>query len=238
MAERERIERELTRVCEREQGLLAELAAARSARAELEHQREVLSQFALDAEPIRTPAPDLRRLRVLPLTHDSPPVDATVLRGARIRETAVRILAARGRPDAAVHYRDWHELFVAQGFAAAGKDSLATFLTQIGRSPVVKRSTAAGMYTLDVDFPRRARDRRRALTRELNQEPQLPPDATVEDIASARRRRARLAAAIQEMERQLAEALRSLGTDTVGDTGQHPGGPAGSPSRAAEADHG
>ena len=228
----------LARLVEREQGLIAELADVQTARSELEHQRDVLSQFTLGAETTSMAGPDVHRLRALPATQDPPPEDVTILRGARIRETAVRILAARGRPDSPVHYRDWHELFVAQGFAAAGKDPLATFLTQIGRSPVVKRSTAAGMYSLDVEFPRRVRDRLGALTRELKQAPQPTPDAAVEDIASARRRRTRIAAEIQDMERKLDEAVRSLGTEIIDNVGQQPGGPGSPMSRTAGAEHG
>jgi hypothetical protein len=124
-----------------------------------------------------------------------------VLRGARIREAAVRVLAANAPAEAPVHYRDWFELLTAQGFMPAGKDPLATFLTQIGRSPLVQRTTSQGMYVLDLKFPQRARER---IAR-------LSPNATVEEIAAARERRAQLTAELQETERHLEEALRALG---------------------------
>jgi hypothetical protein len=135
----------------------------------------------------------------------------TVLRGASIREKAVRVLAAHVQPDAPVHYRDWFELLIGQGFMPAGKDPLATFLTQVGRSPVVQRSTASGVYVLDLQFPRRARERLAKMAAELAQAQELSPNATVDEIAAARERRTQLAVEMQETERQLEEALRSIG---------------------------
>jgi hypothetical protein len=133
------------------------------------------------------------------------------LRGVRIREAAVRVLAASAPPGAPVHYRDWFRLLTAQGFMPAGKDPLATFLTQIGRSPVVERSTNAGMYVLDLDAPQRSRVRLAQFAAELTEVQELPPNATVEQIAATRERRARLSTEMQEIESQLEEALRSLG---------------------------
>jgi chromosome segregation ATPase len=209
-AERQRVERELTRLNVREVQLAAELEAVQSARAELEHQREVLEHFATG--PAKSPGRAVRRLRALPDAPPSPaPAGATVLRGARIREAAVRVLAANTRPDAPVHYRDWYELLTAQDFLPAGKDPLATFLTQIGRSPVVRRTTTAGMYVLDLDAPTTIRTRLARLAAELADVQEVPPNATVEEIASTRERRARLTSELEETERQLDEALRSLG---------------------------
>jgi hypothetical protein len=134
----------------------------------------------------------------------------------------VRVLAAHTKPDAPVHYRDWFELLVAQGFMPAGKDPLATFLTQVGRSPVVQRTTSSGMYVLDLEFPNRVRARLSRLQAELDEVPQHASDRTVAEIASTRESRTRLITELQEAERQLEEALRSLrnpddstGTDTT-----------------------
>jgi hypothetical protein len=210
-AERERVEREAARLNARAAELNAELATVHAALDELEHQRAVLNHFAHGVEPARTPGTGVRRLRAIP---DAPPVPAdgaTMLRGARIRETAVRVLAAHSQPEAPVHYRDWFELLRAQGFMPAGKDPLATFLTQIGRSPVVKRTTTSGMYVLDLEVPTRARRRLAELRVELAEVPEPSSDKSVEAIARARELRARLATEMQESERQLEEALRSLG---------------------------
>jgi len=210
-AERERVERELARLAARENELAAELAAVQTARAELEHQRHVLNHFVHEHQPTRTPGTAARRLRALPAPEPGPTNGATVLRGARIREAAVRVLAANAPAEAPVHYRDWFELLTAQGFMPAGKDPLATFLTQIGRSPLVQRTTSQGMYVLDLKFPQRARERIARLSADLAATQELSPNATVEEIAAARERRAQLTAELQETERHLEEALRALG---------------------------
>jgi hypothetical protein len=211
-SERERLERELWRLGTREAELSAELEAVRAARAELEHERSVLNHFADRDEPPRSPDGAARRLRALPdVSAPASTTGATVLRGAAIRKTAVRVLAANSQPEAPVHYRDWFELLTSQGFMPAGKDPLATFLTQVGRSPVVQRTTTAGMYLLDLDFPKRARQRLADLTAALSDAQERSPGATVEDLAAARERRAQLTAELQETERQLEEAIRSLG---------------------------
>lgn len=209
-AERERVERELARLAAREHELASELAAVQAARAELEHQRHVLNHFT-HAPEARTPDTAGRRLRALP-NPDLPAANGkTLLRGASIRETAVRVLAANAQPDAPVHYRDWFELLTAQGFMPTGKDPLATFLTQVSRSPVVQRTTTSGMYVLDLEFPRRARERLARIAAELAEVQQPASNQSVEQIAAARERRAQLTAEMQETERRLEEALRSLG---------------------------
>lgn len=212
-SERERLERELSRLRAREAELSAELEAVRAGRAELEHERNVLNHFADRDEPPRSPNRAARRLRALPDANAaaSSSSGTTVLRGASIRETAVRVLAANSQPEAPVHYRDWFELLNSQGFMPAGKDPLATFLTQVSRSPVVQRTTTAGMYVLDLDFPQRARRRLAELTAALSAAQERSLGATVEDLAAARERRAQLTAELAEAERQLEEALRSLG---------------------------
>lgn len=208
-AERERVERDLARLGARESELTAELAGVQAARAELEHQRRVLNHFAHEHGPTRTPDTTARRLRALPGAA-APANGSTTLRGARIRETAVRVLAANTQPEAPVHYRDWFALLTAQGFMPAGKDPLATFLTQVGRSPVVRRTTTAGVYVLDLEFARRARERLTQLTAELSATQETSANVNVEEIAAMRRRRAQLSTEIQETERKLEEALRSL----------------------------
>jgi hypothetical protein len=133
------------------------------------------------------------------------------LRGARIREIAVRVLAANTQPEAPVHYRDWFDLLALQGFLPAGKNPLATFLTQIGRSPVVRRTTTSGIYVLDLEFPRQARERLERLSAELSAIQEGSAHVTVEEIAAMRERRAQLTAELRETARQLEEALRALG---------------------------
>ena len=73
--------------------------------------------------------------------------DPRVLRGPAIRTTAVALLVASGRD--ALHYREWFDLLTQAGHEVAGKDPLAVFLTQITRSPAVRKGARPGEYVLD-----------------------------------------------------------------------------------------
>jgi hypothetical protein len=131
-----------------------------------------------------------------------------LLRGPSIRETAVRVLAAAGGVEA-VHYREWFTLLGSAGYNVAGKDPLAVFLTQISRSPVVRKGTQAGVYELDLESPARLRrelSRLQSELRDLVDEPQ----ATL-GLAQVRSTRERLTTAIGRLERELEEAERVLG---------------------------
>lgn len=71
------------------------------------------------------------------------------LRGQRLQEIAVEILAGRLAPGETVHYRQWFAWIEAEGFKVGGKDPLATFLGQIGRSPrIVSAGRRSGLYML------------------------------------------------------------------------------------------
>ena len=209
-AERTRLERDLERLRMRERELMSQLASVQDSKEELEHQLQVLNRLTHNVEPGRTSGKADRRLRAVPEEGLSGGTEATVLRGAAIREAAVRVLAAHAALGSPVHYRDWFELLLTQGLVPAGKDPLATFLTQIGRSPLVKRSTASGIYSLDLEFPERARQELARLNAQLHHAPDISSGSTVEEIAAARERRATLTAQIHELERRLEESLRCL----------------------------
>jgi hypothetical protein len=71
------------------------------------------------------------------------------LRGQRLQEIAVDILAARLEPGETVHYKQWFAWVEEEGFMVTGKDPLASFLGQIGRSPrVVSAGRRSGLYAL------------------------------------------------------------------------------------------
>ena len=53
----------------------------------------------------------------------------------------------------------------AAGHEIAGKDPLAVFLTQLSRSPVIRKGTRAGVYELDPTAPQRLRTRSPASSR-------------------------------------------------------------------------
>ena len=71
-------------------------------------------------------------------------VAPNALRGPAIRETAVRMLAERGGE--ALHYREWFELVTRAGYEIAGKHPPSVFLSQLSRSPAVRKGTRAGVY--------------------------------------------------------------------------------------------
>jgi hypothetical protein len=61
-----------------------------------------------------------------------------VLRGQRLRQVAIQILKCRRGESATVHYRESYDLLVADGHRIAGKDPVATILTQLSRAPGVE----------------------------------------------------------------------------------------------------
>jgi hypothetical protein len=131
------------------------------------------------------------------------------LRGPAIREAAVRVLLAQPEPIEALHYRHWYQLLTEAGHAIAGKDPLAVFLTQLSRSPVVRKSSKPGVYELDRQAPLRLRRRLERLQAELREVTVAAPGPV--ELAEVRARRHELDLAISQQERALEEALRVLG---------------------------
>jgi hypothetical protein len=71
------------------------------------------------------------------------------LRGARLQEIAVRVLAEHQQPGEAIHYKQWYGLLRTAGYAVGGKDPLASFLAAIGRSAHVQAvGQRSGLYVL------------------------------------------------------------------------------------------
>ena len=142
---------------------------------------------------------------------ETPGGSARVLHGPAIRENAVRVLLDQPEFVEALHYRRWYELLADAGFAIAGKDPLAVFLTQLTRSPVVRKASQAGVYELDRQAPLRLRQRFERLQAELR-ELSL---ASVSDgeLATVRARRHELDVSISQTEKALEEALRVLRRD-------------------------
>ncbi len=127
----------------------------------------------------------------------------TVLRGPDIRREAVRLLLTHlGRPEA-LHYRDWYALLQEAGFAAGGKNPLATFLTQLSRSPAVRKSTQAGVYELDRDALRRLRRRRDEVQEELRELTATQTQGA--EAAAIRARRTELNTELGRVEKALEE---------------------------------
>jgi hypothetical protein len=201
-AERARLGRELGRLDERVDRLGHELEEIEAHRDAIRRRLTLLARLAhFGAEPDE-PAPPVARL------HRSWPETPEVLTGARIREAAARIAATEGAAARPLHYQEWLELLELNGVAIAGKDPAATLLTQLARSPVIRRAGARGCYALDRDAPARLRARVRDLRVELAR-PEAA-DGTLGELAEERDRRIQLSRELARAERELEEALRVL----------------------------
>ncbi len=138
--------------------------------------------------------------------------DRMVLRGPAIRQTAVKLLLDDPQHPQALHYRDWFALMERAGYAVVGKDPLAVFLTQISRSPVVRRSTQSGVYELNLDAAR-------WLRQQLNEHQQqlrtlTSPPASATDLGDLRTQRTAITQEIDKLEKALEEAEHTLGSET------------------------
>jgi hypothetical protein len=182
-AERADLERHRARLTSEAAELRAALARIERGLSEIDERCGLLERLAKSAD-----VPDD--------TGTQTPPDRTLLRGPAIREQAVQALLDSGREQ--LHYRRWYELLIDAGFAIAGKDPLAVFLTQITRSPAVQRGSGAGVYALDRHAPQRLEQTLQRLQRELA------------STAFDRTRRARVTKEITRTERALEEATQAL----------------------------
>src|SRR5690349_13957772 len=139
--------------------LRCQAVVLREAAAEHQRQAEMLAADALVCEQQAKKLDELLgrapQLRI--------GVPDTGLRGRRLRDSAIEVLARAGRLGTPIHYREWYSLLTHDGSTVSGQDPLATFLTQISRSPVVQRAEGeSGVYLLDPDAAGRE------ATRDLN----------------------------------------------------------------------
>lgn len=71
------------------------------------------------------------------------------LRGDRLREIAADVLWRHFKVGDVVHYKEWQALVVSEGHRIGGKNSAATFLTQVARETTVERvGRRTGLYKL------------------------------------------------------------------------------------------
>lgn len=199
-AERTELERHRRRLLASRETLRAELARVEDALGDISERARLLERLA--------PRPAHEDETASTLRHVEDPVPARALRGPAVRETAVRVLLDHPDRPEALHYRRWYELLVERGESVAGKDPVAVFLTQLNRSPVVRKSTQPGVYELDRNAPTRLRARLDDLHGQLRDLAQAPDGAT--DLAAVRENRARLSREIGQVEKALDEAQRLL----------------------------
>jgi hypothetical protein len=205
-AERAELDRHRERLLAAREELRAELARIDAGLADVDERRRLLGRIAPDAPSVSAEAAPRETLPLSQELEAAVETDA-VLRGPAIRETAVRLLLDRADVEA-IHYRDWFELVNGEGYTIAGKDPLAVFLTQISRSPVVHRSTQAGVYALERDATSRLRhqlDELHAKLRALSVAP-----AAAHELAEVRAQRQELTLEIGQAEKALEEAARLL----------------------------
>ena len=203
-AERADLRRHREQLLESRESLRAELARIDASLHEVDERDALLDRLAGPA-PATEEAP----------TTTAAEQTATVLRGPVIRRTAVEVMLRHPERPEALHYRDWFEALRQAGFAVAGKDPLAVFLTQLSRSPAVRKGSQSGVYELDRSAPQRLRqqldrlhDELRALT--------ATPSATA-DLPTIRARRVELTTEIGHAEKALEEAEQVLAQPGNGD---------------------
>lgn len=147
-----------------------------------------------------------------PESEPSPERRGPVLRGPAIRAAAVKALLAHPERPEALHYRRWFDLLSRAGYDVAGKDPLAVFLTQLSRSPLVRRSTQSGVYELDLQAPTRLRQQLEDLQAQLRKLTASAPSDTA-DLGSIRSQRTALNLEINKVEKALQEAQETLHQD-------------------------
>ena len=201
-AERDELRRHRERLLDARESLRAELARIESSLHDVDERDALLDRLT-------GPAPEP------PVTPATTGADTPLLRGPAIRRAAVEVLLRHPQRPEALHYREWFEALRQAGFAVAGKDPLAVFLTQLSRSPAVRKGSQSGVYELDRSAPRRLRQRLDRLHEELR-ELTATPSATT-DLAAIRARRAELTAQIGQVEKALEEAEAVLASPTAAD---------------------
>ena len=204
-AERAELDRHREKLLGAREGLRAELARVEGSLTEIDERAALLDRLAASADPA---VPNRTIAAAASAGQGGEP-----LRGPAIRRAAVRALLEHPERPEALHYRDWYEAVLAAGYTVAGKDPLAVFLTQLSRSPVVRKGTQSGVYELDRGGPRRLRRRLGELHDELRALTATPSAGA--DLAAIRARRTELNAEIGQVEKALeeAEALIAAGLD-------------------------
>jgi hypothetical protein len=149
---------------------------------------------------------------------------ALVLRGSDLREVAAQVLLAKVGPRRAVHYKEWYDLVRKAGFVVLGDKPEGTFLTGVGRSPLVRRGVDPGTYLLDPDLTGALQQEMREKQAELH-DVTLVLEREAEPSPRMRQHRLNLLASIRRLERHIDEADRVLSAakpasvpDTRGDS--------------------
>ena len=206
-AERERLSRELARLDTRAAELQHELDQLDAKRSALRDQLSLLARFANTEDSAFPTATSAGRATHLQAVREGEPAPKAVLRGSRIREVAVLLLASSPNPRRPIHYQQWYELLRQAGYGIEAQNPLRDLSYQVARSPVVRRA-GTGIYALDFGAPGVLRERLRRLEDELARS--SVAGGSAEQLAEAREQRTKLLTDARATDRQLEEALRSL----------------------------
>jgi hypothetical protein len=132
----------------------------------------------------------------------------TTISGGAIRTLAVPLLL-RERGPGPIHYAEWAALLRTEGYQVAGKRPDAVFLNQVTRSPLVRATTKAGYYEIDLGAPQNLDDRlRQQKTKLATLMIENPKDA--DEFERYREAQRELQTAIARTEREIAEARTAL----------------------------
>lgn len=143
-------------------------------------------------------------LRQVALGADLGEAAATILSGARLRQEAARIMAERVGIRTPIHYREWYQLVLAEGYIVVGKRPLSTFLTGAARASVIQKGNDPGTYLLEPQLVDRLRAQLLELQGELADVQQMR--ASDPRLGSKLRQHAvNLKASIRKLERKLHE---------------------------------
>lgn len=134
---------------------------------------------------------------------------AGILSGAAIRTLAVPLLL-REQGTAPIHYRAWLELLTREGYAVAGKRPEAVFLNQVVRSPIVRSTTKAGYYQIDLGVVDFLREKLRTQKLGLAEFMRGAPTEIGEAFDQHRERQRELNMAVSRTERELDEATSAV----------------------------
>lgn len=206
-AERSKLLNEHRRLAADHERLLAEARRVEASMQEVDSQVRALTEMLGtegDAEQVELP---VERAQAI-VEHLDGLNAARLLAGPAIREVAVQVLLRQPEYIEAIHYRRWYELLTEAGYAVAGKNPHAVFLTQLSRSPVVCKSGQSGVYELDRQAPLRLRQRFERLQSELLDLSSTPVGDGAANANATKRRE--LTSAISQTEKALEEALRVL----------------------------
>lgn len=134
----DRIERALAVTEQRRSALLAQLADLEAEAEGYVRRRQLLAELAQVEQATPTVETSVATQAVA----------TRAVKGRELRRTAGRLLWA-WEQTGQIHYREWFERVLAEGYVTGGKDPAASFLTNIRDSPAVVRGSAQGFYRLD-----------------------------------------------------------------------------------------